>query len=622
MPFPNPVPRWVRRLALAGIALGPTLALAPVGARAQSDGGYGLVTAWSDWAKRSLPGERAVLVSSTGALDQDPDANRYESPLGLITYDVDTVVRTLTGPGVVTRFWMPHRAAIEPFAIRMIFDGEAGPGIDGDSGQILGGTFGYFADPLVTTFAGGQVSYEPIPFRESLRIESENIAERWHWYQYSVRLFPPGTDVASYDGTLDSREQAARLEMVSMFENTGQHPAGESVTAVRTEIGTSLVPPGGTLTMADLAGPGRLRRLTLRMVGASDADLDSLHLRVTYDQANEPAIDAPVGWFFGAGHGRAPYRSLPMGTDSPDGFYCYWPMPFHLSIRVELANVSGAPIAVDATMVENEPGPVGPDECNLHAVTNEEIVVNGQTRNVMASVTGAGHYVGNLLYVEQDHDTHFFLEADDIVFVDGALATNGTGLEDAYNGGHYYNWVPDPIDEPEGQYPAFAIRPLHGILRVERTTTPPFGRADQYRWMIADRVPFSQSLEVQVETSYSWAGSRWTSVVFWYQVPTFANGSPERPVGESHPGFGLSPSAPNPVAESTVLRFELPEAGSATLEIFDVAGRRVASLLDGPLAAGPHAIPWNPTGVANGIYLCRLRVGDLTETRKLVVARD
>jgi hypothetical protein len=93
----------------------------------------------------------------------------------------------------------------------------------------------------------------------------------------------------------------------------------------------------------------------------------------------------------------------------------------------------------------------------------------------------------------------------------------GTGLEDAYNGGAYYNWVAVQPDEPEGVYPQSATRPLNGILYVNKEDF--LSRADQYRWRIADCVPFSRSIEVNVECRYGNSGSKWTSVAFWYQLP-------------------------------------------------------------------------------------------------------
>jgi hypothetical protein len=370
---------------------------------------------------------------------------------------------------------------------------------------------------------------------------------------------------------------------------------------------------------ADVAGPGIVRGLEVRMDGATDAELDSLWLRVTWDDATEPAIDAPVGWFFGAGHGRAPYRSLPLGTDGPNGFYCYWPMPFRSAARVDLVNASAASISVDSVVVEYEPGSVPADLAYLHAAANRTVIVPGHDGHVLLSVEGAGHYVGNLLFAQQEHATHFFLEGDDIIVVDGTTTLNGTGLEDAYNGGHYYNWVNNPMDEPEGPNPPFAIRPLSGILRVELTESPELARADQYRWMIGDRVPFTTSLDVSVQTvGYAWEPGEYASVAFWYQVPPVAT---EVRTESRDLGFELRPAAPNPVSEATVVRFSLPDAMDVVLEVLDVTGRRIDTLADGPRPAGSHEIRWTPGERANGVYFVRLRAGRWTETRKLVLVR-
>jgi hypothetical protein len=525
---------------------------------------------------------------------------------------------TIQGPGIIYRFWMPHRAAATPFALRLYFDGEATPRIQTDSGELLSGSFGYFAPPLVTTVAGGQVCYEPIAFRDSLRIETENRAGEWHWYQYSYRTFAPATSIDSWTGTLDAAGQAARLATAAMFEGAGQHPAGPSATALRSTVGPAVVPAGSALGAVDLAGPGIVRSLAVRMDGTGDAALDSLRLRVTWDEEPEPAIDAPVSWFFGAGHGRAPYRSVPMGTDGPDGFYCYWPMPFRARCRIELANVSAAPIGVDSVVVEHEPGPVGEDLGYLRAAANRTVIAPGHDGHVLLSATGTGHYVGNLLYAQQEHDTHFFLEGDDVIVVDGTATLHGTGLEDAYNGGHYYNWVDNPMDEPEGPSPPFAIRPLSGILRVERTAAPELARADQYRWLIADRVPFSSSIDVRVETAgYAWAPGEYVSVALWYELPPAATGfqgGTSRP-----PGLELRPAAPNPVREEATIQFRLPAEMVVVLEVLDVTGRRIESLAEGRRAAGLHEVRWVPGARPSGVYFVRLRAGTSTETRKLVV---
>lgn len=97
-----------------------------------------------------------------------------------------------------------------------------------------------------------------------------------------------------------------------------------------------------------------------------------------------------------------------------------------------------------------------------------------------------------------------------------------------------------------------------------------------------------------------------------------------RPGAASH--LDLAPPRPNPFGAETTLRFSLPAAGRARLEIFDAAGRRVAGVVDGALSAGEHAAHWDgrgPSGQpsANGVYFARLAAGGLVTTRRLVLAR-
>jgi hypothetical protein len=72
-------------------------------------------------------------------------------------------------------------------------------------------------------------------------------------------------------------------------------------------------------------------------------------------------------------------------------------------------------------------------------------------------------------------------------------------------------------------------------------------------------------------------------------------------------------SQPNPFQVSLKIRFVLPEAGPVNAEVLDLAGRRVATLLDGgELTAGEHTLNWMPAGarVHAGLYLVRIRARD------------
>ncbi len=81
---------------------------------------------------------------------------------------------------------------------------------------------------------------------------------------------------------------------------------------------------------------------------------------------------------------------------------------------------------------------------------------------------------------------------------------------------------------------------------------------------------------------------------------------------------------PNPSHDGGTLRFRLPAAQRVELALFDVTGRRITRLVDGPLASGEHAVRWTGTDdrgarVAPGIYRARLRAGSVERTLNVVL---
>ena len=86
-------------------------------------------------------------------------------------------------------------------------------------------------------------------------------------------------------------------------------------------------------------------------------------------------------------------------------------------------------------------------------------------------------------------------------------------------------------------------------------------------------------------------------------------------------------SYPNPVRDASRVRFVVRQGTEVTLEVFDVAGRRVRTLLDSrPLAQGEHVVDWelrdrDGRKLATGLYFLRLRVGDRVESHKFVVLK-
>ena len=85
--------------------------------------------------------------------------------------------------------------------------------------------------------------------------------------------------------------------------------------------------------------------------------------------------------------------------------------------------------------------------------------------------------------------------------------------------------------------------------------------------------------------------------------------------------YSLAQNFPNPFNPSTVIRYELPEAGHVTLKLFDLIGREVATLVEGIRSAGSYELELSASNLRSGAYFYRLQSGHFTETRKLLLIK-
>jgi Cu/Zn superoxide dismutase len=105
-------------------------------------------------------------------------------------------------------------------------------------------------------------------------------------------------------------------------------------------------------------------------------------------------------------------------------------------------------------------------------------------------------------------------------------------------------------------------------------------------------------------------------------VPCNATGADDTPAARTT----LHQNVPNPFNPTTVISFELAAPDHVRLDVFDVAGRRVTTLVDGVRAAGPSQAAWNGRDahgrpVSSGVYFYRLLAGGTSQTKKMVLLK-
>jgi hypothetical protein len=94
-------------------------------------------------------------------------------------------------------------------------------------------------------------------------------------------------------------------------------------------------------------------------------------------------------------------------------------------------------------------------------------------------------------------------------------------------------------------------------------------------------------------------------------------GEPTNPVVN----YILYQNYPNPFNPTTTIRYELPQEGVVTLEVFDILGQKVRTILNEFKKADRYEVKLSSSGLASGVYIYQLRINDFITSKKMVILR-
>jgi hypothetical protein len=121
------------------------------------------------------------------------------------------------------------------------------------------------------------------------------------------------------------------------------------------------------------------------------------------------------------------------------------------------------------------------------------------------------------------------------------------------------------------------------------------------------------------------SGSHVVEPGFWYaqkeaaSTPTSVEGLP--PIVAPRYEYRLDQNAPNPFNPLTTIRFALAEPGQVRMNVYDVEGREVMTVVDGAMAAGPHELLLDADDLASGVYFYRINSGRFSAVKKMVLLK-
>ncbi len=103
---------------------------------------------------------------------------------------------------------------------------------------------------------------------------------------------------------------------------------------------------------------------------------------------------------------------------------------------------------------------------------------------------------------------------------------------------------------------------------------------------------------------------------FYFDQQTAIDDEPHIPSS-----FILNQNYPNPFNASTTINYSLPKSGPVTIDIYDLLGRKVETLIQAEQPAGYHQVTWDASDVSSSLYFYRIQAGDYVETRKMVLIK-
>jgi len=90
---------------------------------------------------------------------------------------------------------------------------------------------------------------------------------------------------------------------------------------------------------------------------------------------------------------------------------------------------------------------------------------------------------------------------------------------------------------------------------------------------------------------------------------------------ESKTAFSVDAAYPNPANPTTTIGFTLAEAGHVTVDIYNIAGQKVDTLVDEKMSAGKHSVVWNGSGFSAGVYFYTFKSGKFSKTMKVTLLK-
>jgi hypothetical protein len=331
--------------------------------------------------------------------------------------------------------------------IKYYFDDEPKPRVDATIDDLFGGKVAPFTEPFafLDPLPRFGILYYPFAFKKRLKVTTTDDFTKLPdpnacWYQYTYLTYSDSNAVTTWAGPEQDNPTVR-----SQWTHLGSDP--KPTTGNVTVSNTIAILKGKNAVLAELRGAGSIASLRLRLDPYGRKQFYHTTLRIYWDGAKRPAVEMPLGLFFGGGGESYPnckrlpemsLRTLFYGFDGTNHeFYCYWPMPYWHSARLELTNESGEDLKSVSCVLEYKPATILDYPARQAGYFYaKRTLARDPGRGLFNSAfeeSGRGKVVGLSF-----SSTQYAMDGDEFTYIDGSRTPqiHGDGTEDDHNQGY------------------------------------------------------------------------------------------------------------------------------------------------------------------------------------------
>lgn len=319
------------------------------------------------------------------------------------------------------------------------------------------------------------------------------------------------------------------------------------------------IKPGETRVIGEVTGPGIITHIWIGFPSNEPYHLKKYVLRMYWDGDSQPAVETPLGDFFGLGLGEyVVYESGPLSVGSQKALNCFFPMPFRNSARLTITNEGDQPLEAFYYNIDWEKHKDLPKDIAYFYAEYRQAVPNpakdhnwksnmdthllknptGADNYVFVEAEGRGHFVGATLSIIQNQGD-WWGEGDEMIFIDDRSKPriHGTGSEDYFLGAWCYGGC--------GLSPFGATYPTFSFQRYGNPMNGGDNRGSRwmlYRFHTESPIAFEKYLKMTIEHgNANHRADNYYTVAYWYQAGPHRNRMPLPPVAERVPRMVNTP---------------------------------------------------------------------------------